>query len=77
MGIYAVTGGSSGIGAKTVEYLRAQGHLVYNIDLKNSDNDRLFSGFLQLAQAEFVAHGKGDKAERRLGDYRVSGNILV
>ena len=25
MGIYAVTGGSSGIGAKTVEYLRAQG----------------------------------------------------
>jgi len=37
MGIYAVTGGSSGIGAKTVEYLRAQGHLVYNIDLKNCD----------------------------------------
>ncbi len=37
MGIYAVTGGSSGIGAKTVEYLRAQGHLVYNVDLKNGD----------------------------------------
>ena len=37
MGIYAVTGGSSGIGAKTVEYLRAQGHFVYNIDLRNSD----------------------------------------
>ncbi len=37
MGIYAVTGGSSGIGAKTVEYLRAQGHLVYNIDLNNGD----------------------------------------
>ena len=37
MGIYAVTGGSSGIGAKTVEYLRAQGHLVYNIDIKNGD----------------------------------------
>ncbi len=37
MGIYAVTGGSSGIGAKTVEYLRSQGHLVYNIDLKGGD----------------------------------------
>lgn len=37
MGIYAVTGGSSGIGAKTVEYLRAQGHLVYNIDVNNGD----------------------------------------
>lgn len=37
MGIYAVTGGSSGIGAKTVEYLRAQGHQVYNIDVNNGD----------------------------------------
>ncbi|MCD8145405.1 MAG: SDR family oxidoreductase [Oscillospiraceae bacterium] len=37
MGIYAVTGGSSGIGAKTVEYLRAQGHLVYNIDINGGD----------------------------------------
>ncbi len=37
MGIYAVTGGSSGIGAKTVEYLRSQGHLVYNIDLNGGD----------------------------------------
>lgn len=37
MGIYAVTGGSSGIGAKTVEYLRAQGHMVYNIDVNNGD----------------------------------------
>ncbi len=37
MGIYAVTGGSSGIGAKTVEYLRSMGHLVYNIDLKDGD----------------------------------------
>ena len=37
MGIYAVTGGSSGIGAKTVEYLRAQGHLVYNIDVNHGD----------------------------------------
>ena len=37
MGIYAVTGGSRGIGAKTVEYLRAQGHLVYNIDVNHGD----------------------------------------
>lgn len=37
MGIYAVTGGSSGIGAKTVEFLKQQGHQVYNIDLNNGD----------------------------------------
>ncbi len=45
MGIYAVTGGSSGIGAKTVEYLRAQGHMVYNIDMKGGDiNANLATG---------------------------------
>lgn len=37
MGIYAVTGASSGIGAKTREYLQSQGHLVYNIDVKGGD----------------------------------------
>ncbi|MCD8286010.1 MAG: SDR family oxidoreductase [Clostridia bacterium] len=37
MGIYAVTGGSSGIGAKTAELLRAQGNTVYDIDIKNAD----------------------------------------
>lgn len=37
MGVYAVTGGSSGIGAKVVEQLKAQGHEVINIDLKNGD----------------------------------------
>lgn len=37
MGIYAVTGGSSGIGAKTVELLKAAGHRVYNIDVNNGD----------------------------------------
>ncbi len=37
MGIFAVTGGSSGIGAKTVEFLKAQGHMVYNIDLNGGD----------------------------------------
>ena len=37
MGIYAVTGGSSGIGAKTVEFLRAQDHQVFNIDLNHGD----------------------------------------
>ncbi len=37
MGVYAVTGGSSGIGAKTVELLRAEGNTVYNIDIKNGD----------------------------------------
>lgn len=37
MGVYIVTGGSGGIGGKTVEILRAQGHEVVNIDLKDGD----------------------------------------
>lgn len=37
MGIYAVTGGSGGIGGKCVEYLQAHGHSTINIDIKNSD----------------------------------------
>lgn len=37
MGVYAITGGSSGIGAKTVELLKEAGHEVINIDLKNGD----------------------------------------
>ena len=37
MGVYAITGGSSGIGAKTVELLKREGHTVVNIDLKDGD----------------------------------------
>ena len=37
MGIYAVTGGSSGIGAKTVELLKNQGHGVISIDVNHGD----------------------------------------
>ena len=37
MGIYAITGGSSGIGARTVEILKEKGNDVINIDLKNGD----------------------------------------
>ncbi len=37
MGVYAITGGSSGIGAKTVELLKSQGHEVVNIDLRKCD----------------------------------------
>ena len=37
MGIYAITGGSSGIGACTVDILRQRGHQVINIDLKGGD----------------------------------------
>ena len=39
MGIYVITGGSSGIGAKTVEILKEKGHQVVNIDLKGGDID--------------------------------------
>lgn len=37
MGIYAVTGGSGGIGARTVECLRKQGHETVNIDVRRAD----------------------------------------
>lgn len=37
MGVYVITGGSSGIGAKTVEILKAKGHETVNIDLKGGD----------------------------------------
>lgn len=37
MGVYVVTGGSGGIGGKTVEILKANGHEVINIDMKNGD----------------------------------------
>ena len=37
MGAYAVTGGSHGIGAKTVELLKKEGHEVINIDLLKGD----------------------------------------
>ena len=37
MGIYAVTGGSSGIGKKTVELLKENGHEVVNIDIYKCD----------------------------------------
>ena len=34
---YAITGGSSGIGAQTVKILKEKGHKVINIDLKGGD----------------------------------------
>lgn len=37
MGVYAITGASSGIGAKTKELLEQRGHEVINIDLKDGD----------------------------------------
>ena len=37
MGLFAITGGSSGIGAKTVEILKSCKHDVINIDLKDGD----------------------------------------
>lgn len=37
MGVYAITGASSGIGAKTKELLEADGSRVINIDLKDGD----------------------------------------
>lgn len=37
MGIYVVIGGSGGIGGKTAEILRGQGHKVVNVDLRDGD----------------------------------------
>ena len=39
MGVYAITGGSSGIGAKTREILIGEGHEVINIDLAGGEID--------------------------------------
>lgn len=37
MGVYAITGATSGIGAKTLELFKQKGHEVINIDLKDGD----------------------------------------
>ncbi len=37
MGVYVVTGGSRGIGAKTVGLLKKDGHTVVNIDISDGD----------------------------------------
>ncbi len=37
MGVYAITGGSSGIGAQTLKLLKERGHEVVNIDMKGGD----------------------------------------
>ena len=37
MGIFAVTGGSGGIGAKTIALLKKKGHETINIDLKKGE----------------------------------------
>ncbi|PWG59559.1 SDR family oxidoreductase [Bifidobacterium catulorum] len=37
MGVYVITGATSGIGAKTAEILAKRGHEVVNIDLKGGD----------------------------------------
>ena len=37
MGVYVVTGGSSGIGAKAVELLKKKGHEVVTIDIRKCD----------------------------------------
>lgn len=39
MGIYVITGGSAGIGKKTGELLKKQGHSVFSIAIKDSDFD--------------------------------------
>ena len=37
MGIYVITGGTTGIGAVTREKLQMKGHTVYNVDYKGGD----------------------------------------
>lgn len=62
MGVYAITGGSSGIGAKTVELLKKEGHEVINIDLKDGDicvNLASFEGRQQAIDALHEMHPEG------------------
>ncbi|TDP59771.1 hypothetical protein [Aminicella lysinilytica] len=37
MGVFAITGGSGGIGSKTVDLLKERGDEVINIDLQGGD----------------------------------------
>ncbi|MBD5497823.1 MAG: SDR family oxidoreductase [Lachnospiraceae bacterium] len=62
MGVYAITGGSSGIGAKTVELLKKEGHEVINIDLKDGDicvNLASLEGRQQAIDALHEMHPEG------------------
>ena len=38
MGIYVITGGTTGIGAATRDHLHRQGHRTVNLDLKAGDH---------------------------------------
>lgn len=51
MGLYAVTGGASGIGAEVVTQLRQAGHSTIVVDLKNADIDADLSNAAGRAQA--------------------------
>ena len=56
MGIYAVTGGSSGIGARTVAILQERGHEVVNVDLKGGDIEANLATKEGRAQAILELH---------------------
>lgn len=62
MGVYAITGASSGIGAKTKELFMKEGHEVINIDLKDGDicvNLATPEGRKQAADELHRMHPKG------------------
>ena len=76
MGIYVITGGSSGIGAKTVEILRARGHETVNIDLKGGDIDANLATREGRAQALKVLHEKyPDGIDAMICNAGVNNNI--
>ena len=70
MGIYVITGGSSGIGAKTVEILKEKGHQVVNIDLKGGDIDANLATKEGRKKALDALHRQFPDGDRRQHDHQ-------
>jgi NAD(P)-dependent dehydrogenase (short-subunit alcohol dehydrogenase family) len=76
MGVYVITGGSSGIGAKTVEILKAKGHETVNIDLKGGDIDANLATKEGRAQALSTLHQRyPDGIDAMICNAGVNNNI--
>ena len=45
--------------------------------LQNADDHGLLAGLFELAEAELIADGKGDKAHRHIGEGAERGDALI
>ncbi|MEG0217647.1 MAG: SDR family oxidoreductase [Raoultibacter sp.] len=75
MGIYAITGASSGIGARTAEILKERGHIVVNIDLRGGDiNANLASKEGRASALEELHHLYPEGIDAMICNAGVSGD---